>query len=184
MHAAYVREQTLRDIIAASQDDNGEISKRGQKDMSIRRSTLCCSALAGFALMAASFAPPALAAAPATMGGQNPTSAREGNLPTSTIRSRIAPALPSTGLGPGATVGQYLSAAQMALQQGKTGLAQHALENAETLALTRAVPRGMANLPDHSPLVTNINAALNALGRHDVATARHYAELAAGQTAT
>lgn len=118
----------------------------------------------------------ALAAQP--VFAANPTSIHASNLPTSTITSTVAPALPPTGLGADATVGQNLSVAHAALAEGKTGLAQHALENAATLALTRSVTWGAGGTPDSSPLVKNISQALSALGSHDLAGAGHFTDLA------
>ncbi|MGH7118920.1 MAG: hypothetical protein ACREFP_08015 [Acetobacteraceae bacterium] len=108
----------------------------------------------------------------------NPNSSNASNLPTSTITSSIAPQLPSTGLGPNATVGQNLNVARSALTAGQTGLAQNALENAATLALTRSVKWGSGNVADSSPLVKNISQALNALGQHDLVEAGHFTDLA------
>lgn len=108
----------------------------------------------------------------------NPFSNHASNLPTSNITSRIAPALPPTGLGPNATVSQNIQVASTALAQGKTGLAQNALENAETLALTRSVPAGASTTPDNSTLVSNLSQARDALGKGDLAGAKHFTDLA------
>lgn len=150
--------------------------------MTTRRTLLSCSTLAGLAFAASGFVPPAAQAQNAAPGGPpygpNPTSNTASHLPTSTITSPIAPQLPSTGLGPNATIGQNLAVARSALTQGKTGLAQQALENAATLALTRSVPYRAGNVPDSSPLVKNISAALNALGQNDLLSAGHFTDLA------
>ncbi len=157
--------------------------------MTTRRILLCCSALAGLALAAPSFTSSARAQ---TMGqgmnqpggppyGANPYSTKASNLPTSPVTSPIAPALPGTGLGPNATIGQYLSVARSALTAGQTGKAQEALENAETLALTRSVGYNAGGTPDSSPLVKSIGAALGALGSNDLISAAHYTDLAMQQ---
>jgi hypothetical protein len=100
-----------------------------------------------------------------------PLSRSASNINGSDTRSVIAPALPSTDLGPNAGPTAYLQAAQSALAANETGRAQEALENAETLLLTRSVPQGAAGLPDQSLAVRNVNAALQALGAHDNAQA-------------
>ncbi len=122
------------------------------------------------------FAGLALAALPGFAA--NPVSTKASNLPSSTITSPIAPQLPSTGLGPDATIGQILAVARSALTEGKTGLAQEALENAETQALTRSVTFGTSNVPDSSDLVRNLSQARDALGRNDLAQAGHFTDLA------
>ncbi|HTU53919.1 MAG TPA: hypothetical protein VMF62_08095 [Acetobacteraceae bacterium] len=153
--------------------------------MTTRRILLCCSAIAGLALAAPSFAPPAQAQTMTQPGGPpygaNPYSTKASNLPGSPITSPIAPALPSPDLGPNATVGQYLTVARSALTAGQTGRAQAALEDAETLALTRSVPYNAGGQPATSPLVSNISAALQALGSNDLISAAHYTDLAMQQ---
>ena len=96
-----------------------------------------------------------------------PLSRNASNINQSNTRSRIAPALPSTDLGPNASASDYLRAAQNALASGQTGRAQEALENAETRLLTRSTPMGMSGQPDQNPAVNNINSALQSLGAHD-----------------
>lgn len=131
----------------------------------MRRTLLLSSVLAGMAL-----AVPAMA--------QNPFSTKASNINSSDISSPIAPALPSTGLGPNASIPQVLGVASSALTAGKTGLAQQALENAETLALTRSVPYNQAGQRDDSPLVMNLYSARQALGKGDLAGAKHFTDLA------
>lgn len=97
-----------------------------------------------------------------------PLSRGASNINSMDTRSTIAPALPSTNLGPNATASDYLRAAQNALAAGQTGRAQEALENAETRLLTRSVPMGAGGQPDQNPAVNNINSALQSLGSHDV----------------
>ncbi len=97
-----------------------------------------------------------------------PLSRSASNINSADTRSVIAPALPSAGVGPNATATDYLQAAQRALASNQTGRAQEALENAETLLLTRSVPMGATGQPAQNPAVRNINAALNSLGSHDL----------------
>jgi hypothetical protein len=109
----------------------------------------------------------------ATMGevpappSHQPMSRRATNLNEGDTRSIISPSLPSPRVGPNADATQYLQAAQDALRRHRTGVAQSALENAETWLLNRSVPQGMANQPDQNPAVQSISAALQALAAGD-----------------
>ncbi len=105
---------------------------------------------------------------PPDLPSVEPYSPRASNLPGMTIHSDIAPALPSANLGPNATATDYLQAASRALSARQTGLAQSALENAETLLLTRSVPQGATDQPDQGQAVKNVNAALQALASNDI----------------
>ena len=85
--------------------------------------------LAGLMLVVPALSVPALAQGAATWPGSptygpNPTSAKASNIGSADTPSPIAPALPRTGLGPDATIAQYLGVAASALRDGKTGLAQ------------------------------------------------------------
>ena len=100
---------------------------------------------------------------PPSLPSVEPLSPRASNITGADTRSVIAPALPPVGLGPNATATDYLRAAQSALAAGQTGRAQSALENAETLLLTRSVPLGATGTPDQSPAVSNVESALHAL---------------------
>jgi len=82
-------------------------------------------------------------------------------------RSQIAPNLPSPELGPNATPADYLRAAQGALQAGRTGEAQQALEQAQTRLLDRSVAYGQTNNPSDNPAVAQITQALHALAAGD-----------------
>jgi len=93
---------------------------------------------------------------------------RASNINGMTIHSNIAPALPAVGLPAGATPTQYLEAAQRALAAHQTGLAQQALESAETRWLTRSVSAGAHQDPYQGPVVHNITAARQALGQNDI----------------
>ncbi len=83
-------------------------------------------------------------------------------------KSDIAPKLPAPKLGPDAGPAEYLAAAKKSLAANKTGEAQEALEMAETRALDRVTPADEASTPDSSTLVSNIHAALEALGKKDM----------------
>jgi len=100
-----------------------------------------------------------------------PLSPRASNINGMDTRSVIAPALPSVNLGPNAGPAAYLQAAQSALAANQTGQAQEALENAETLLLTRSVSPSTVGQPSENPAVHNVNAALQALAAHDNAQA-------------
>lgn len=132
--------------------------------------------------MAPAYAPPSMAVPP----GANPaTGARPGNdigtgesLPMGNTasnidqrdtQSEIAPNLPSPELGPNASPTDYLRAAQSALSAGQTGVAQQALEEAQTRLLDRSVPYGQTNDPSSNPAVTQITQALHALAAGDQA---------------
>lgn len=77
---------------------------------------------------------------------------------------------PQTGAD---TVEGLLADATGALQAGRTGEAQEALEQAESLALNRSVPQGDGNIQITDPLVTDISQAREALGMKDIAGALH-----------
>jgi hypothetical protein len=97
-----------------------------------------------------------------------PLSSGASNINGADTRSVIAPALPSADLGPNATAVDYLQAAQSALAANRTGRAQSALENAETLLLTRSVPLDTTAYADQNPAISNISAALRVLANRDI----------------
>ncbi len=66
------------------------------------------------------------------------------------------------------TVAGMLTAAMNALQANRTGEAQEALEQAETMALDRSVPQSQGNMSSNDPLITNISQARLALGMKDI----------------
>ncbi|MGH7076871.1 MAG: hypothetical protein ACREFU_02110 [Acetobacteraceae bacterium] len=146
----------------------------------MRKILLLSIIMAGTALAVPAMAQSPAGSTPPTYG-PNPTSNKASNIGPSDTISPIAPQLPSTDLGPNATVGQYLGAAHNALSSGQTGLAQEALENAETLALTRSVPYQAGATPDSSQLVEDIQSALHALGNGDLAMANRYTDVATQQ---
>lgn len=105
---------------------------------------------------------------PPSLPSVEPLSSGASNINAADTRSVIAPALPSVDLGPDATAVDYLRVARSALAADQTGRAQSALENAETLLLTRSVALGTTGNPDQHPAVRNIHAALQALADHDI----------------
>ena len=60
------------------------------------------------------------------------------NLNEATTRSEISPALPQPNVGPNAGIADMLQHAQNAIQSNRLGLAQAALEQAETASLNRS----------------------------------------------
>ncbi|HUN42091.1 MAG TPA: hypothetical protein VMU81_17525 [Acetobacteraceae bacterium] len=108
---------------------------------------------------------------PPSLPSVEPASPSASNISGADTRSVIAPALPPVNLPPNATAADYLRAAQSALAAGQTGRAQSALENAETLLLTRSVPLGATGAPDQNPAIGNIESALNALAANNIQAA-------------
>lgn len=105
---------------------------------------------------------------PRSLPSVEPLSQGASNINGADTRSEIAPALPSDDLGPNATAFDYLQAARSALAANQTGRAQSALENAETLLLTRSVPVGGTGNPDQNPAVGEVSAARRALANNDI----------------
>jgi len=150
----------------------------------MRSLTLSFTILAGLA-GAPAFAQPAVPVGPQGVPpGANPaTGARPGNeigtgmsLPMGTrasnidptdTRSQIAPNLPTPPVGANANAVDYLHAAQSALQAGRTGEAQQALEMAQTRLLDRSVPQDQTSNPSDNPAVTQVSQALHALAAQD-----------------
>jgi hypothetical protein len=115
----------------------------------------------------ASPAPGKVVTGPPDLPSVQPLSPQASNINGADTRSVIAPALPSAHVGPNASATDYLEAARQALQARQTGRAQSALENAETLLLTRSVPMGATGSPDNNPAVHNVQAALQSLASND-----------------
>jgi len=111
-------------------------------------------------------------------GASQPFSNSSSNIGPQDTKSTIAPNLPSPNIGEGASPRRYLEAARTALLVGRTGEAQQALEMAETRALDRSVPLFQTGVPSKSPLVGEIQQALDALGRGDRAGAVRIVEAA------
>jgi hypothetical protein len=104
-------------------------------------------------------------------GAGSPMSTRTSNSTAANTRSEIAPRLPDPAAGAN-TPQSYLAAAQRALNSGRTGAAQEALERAETRLLSRSTEQSMAGSPDASPMVQQIGEARRALAARDTAAAK------------
>ena len=100
-------------------------------------------------------------------GMSMPMGTHASNIDQGDTRSQIAPNLPSPQVSAAADPVAYLHAAQSALQSGRTGEAQQALEMAETRLLDRSVPQGQTNNPSSSQAVAQIHQALAALATGD-----------------
>jgi hypothetical protein len=100
-------------------------------------------------------------------GSSLPYSNNASNITSQDTKSSIAPNLPSPDIGPNSPPRAYLVAARSALLTGHTGEAQQALEMAETRALDRSVPLFQTGVPSKSPLVAQIQQALDALAAGD-----------------
>ncbi len=112
-------------------------------------------------------------------GAGSPRSNRASNIAPSDTRSEIAPRLPDPATG-GNTPEAYLAAAQRALDTGKTGAAQEALERAETRLLSRSTDPSAAASPADMPMVQQISQARQALATRDIASARSAIRAALG----
>jgi hypothetical protein len=96
-------------------------------------------------------------------GESLPTGTHASNIDQHDTRSPIAPNLPGPSLGPNASPTDYLRSAQSALAAGQTGVAQQALEMAQTRLLDRSVDFGQTDRPSGNPAVDQITQALHAL---------------------
>ena len=105
------------------------------------------------------------------VGESLPRSDRASNIGPETTRPGVAPSLPRPDVGLGAEPEAYLRAARDALSAGKTGLAQEALEMAETQMLHRSMMPGLPPQPADQPMVATIRDARMALGRGNTAAA-------------
>ncbi len=105
------------------------------------------------------------------VGESLPRSDRASNIGPQTTRPGVAPSLPDPAVGGGAEPEAYLRAARDALAAGKTGLAQEALERAETQMLHRSIMPGMAPAPADVPMIASVRDARLALGRGNTADA-------------
>jgi len=146
----------------------------------MRKTLLTSAALVGLAFTLPAFAQTAAwpwAHQPGT-GESGPASSNASNIDSGDAHSAIAPHLPSPEQGQNASPEAYLRDAQHALTRHQTGLAQQSLEMAETRLLDRSTLPSQANVPDQSPEIRQVSAALNALGHHDVAGARNAIRMA------
>ena len=112
-------------------------------------------------------------------GAGSPRSDRASNIAPSNTRSEIAPRLPDPATASN-TPEAYLAAAQRALESGRTGAAQEALERAETRLLTRSTEASVASTPADMPMVQQIGQARQALAARDIAGARSAIRAAMG----
>ncbi len=117
---------------------------------------------------------PATGARPGNVIGTGqslPLSSVASNITPSDTQSLIAPRLPAPPVGDNAPPREFLMVARQALAANQTGVAQEALERAESRALTRSVVPSTAGMPSSQPLVQIISNALRALAAHDTGTA-------------
>ena len=108
----------------------------------------------------------------AATGTSGPASNRASNIDRADTPGGIAPHLPRPDAPEDSGPDTLLRAADRALAGHRTGAAQEALERAETRLLDRSTEIDASSRPDQDPRVLHVNAALQALGRGDVATAR------------
>lgn len=115
-----------------------------------------------------------------TGGAGSPLSIAASNTTSANTRSEIAPRLPDPNAA-ASTPEAYLAAARAALAQGKTGMAQEALERAETRILSRSTDPSMAATPADMPLIQQIGAARQALANRDTRGAQAAIGVALGE---
>ncbi len=101
-------------------------------------------------------------------GQSLPTSNQASNIDSADTRSLIAPRLPTPPVGEDAPFRAYLSSARQALASGQTGVAQEALERAETRLLDRSVAPSRANDPITGPVVQRLGQARHAIAAGDL----------------
>ncbi len=111
-------------------------------------------------------------------GQSGPASTQSSNIGAMDSRSAIAPHLPQPMQGENGAPEAYLRDAQRALANHKTGLAQQALEMAETRLLDRSTAPEAASLPDQRPEITRVSQARQALGSGNIPGARAAIQLA------
>jgi hypothetical protein len=107
------------------------------------------------------------------------------NITATDLRSVVAPALPAPPVADGSPPVAFLEAARTALDQGRTGETQEALERAEARLLSRVTESADADRPDIQRAVYDIGAARRALAVRDHAGAARAIDdaiLAANQT--
>lgn len=99
-------------------------------------------------------------------------SAQASNISPADTHSTIAPPLPTPAGGAEATPAALLRDARAALNSHRTGLAQEALERAETRLLSRQASIDALGSPIQEPVVNSLSEARQALGRNDISAAR------------
>ncbi len=112
------------------------------------------------------------------VGDSFPASGNASNITPGDTRSVIAPRLPTPAGGASGSAGGFLADARDALDRGQSGLAQEALERAETAMLQRSVPADQANVVNQAPDVLQVKAARDALARRDIPAAKQAVEAA------
>jgi hypothetical protein len=117
-------------------------------------------------------------------GESGPASSQASNIDSSDSHSTIAPHFPEPSQGPNASPDAYLHDAQAALAHHRTGLAQQALEMAETRLLDRSTAPDAAGTPDQNPEIRQVSQAREALGHGDVKGARSAIQMAIASGAT
>ncbi len=102
------------------------------------------------------------------ISGAEPLSPNATNIVPGDTTTVIAPAVPVPDAGDNATARELLNAAHAAIEAHQTGMAQEALERAETRILTRSEPLADLNEPSHDHAVLQISTALKTLGTGDM----------------
>jgi hypothetical protein len=92
--------------------------------------------------------------------------------------------LPTPDLPEGSKPSDYLRAAQGALASGRTGMAEEALERAQTRLLDRSVPLFQTDNPFNNPLSQQITQARQALAAHDRAACMQLIQAAIASATT
>ena len=99
-------------------------------------------------------------------------------------RSTIAPRLPVPPVSPNEPPRSFLLAARTAVERGRSGEAQEALERAETRLLDRSLSRSSVRVPDDRRAVRDIATARRAIAARDrSATLRAIDDALAADTA-
>ncbi len=101
-------------------------------------------------------------------GESGPASTKASNIDSADSRSEIAPHFPEPAQGQNATPKTYLNDAQTALMHHRTGLAQQALEMAETRLLDRSTAPDAASQPDQAPAIHQVTLARDDLAHGDI----------------
>ena len=139
----------------------------------MRRSLCLCAVLAIAGGAAAQPVPPTeTGARPGNVIGTGmslPRSDSASNITATDTHSELAPTLPAPPASD--DIQSLLLAARQALQKGRTGEAQEALERAETRALDRSVPQGAERVVDQGPLVRATQQARAALADNNPSAA-------------
>jgi hypothetical protein len=113
---------------------------------------------------------PATGARPGNIPGTGnslPLSDEASNINARTVKSSIAPRLPTPASGDDGEPVIFLRDARGALISGRTGEAQEALERAQTRWLSREIPGGTTGSASDDPRIERIRTALQELSKHD-----------------